>query len=170
MARKNDSQPVEAEVTVEDQQAGTSLEGFTDWRSITNVNDYLALIGGQENLVLAHEELGDGFGEIDKADLVGKRLVFVDWSFHVSDKYTRNSEPTEWVRVRGITVEGNRKFWFSDGSEGICRQLRDLTNRTQKREALYCHDGLSRSDYTYTDANGDTSPATTFYVSEGAPI
>lgn len=139
-----------------------------DFRNISSMADYVAAIGGEQAVTLAHEELGDGFTEIEKDDLVGVRCIFTDWTFRFSDKYTREGEPTEWVRVRGIDQNG-RKFWFADGSTGIYAQLRKLTNRTGKREALYVHDGLVRSDYTYTDEKGNSSPASTFYVSEGAP-
>lgn len=163
MARKADDTESVDTVT------GELVEAI-DFRQIGSMAEYVEAIGGQDKVTLAHEELGDGFAEVEKDRLVGIRCIFVDWTFHVSDKFTRNGEATEWVRVRGIDQEG-RKFWFADGGTGVYDQLRKLTNRTGKREALYVHDGLVRSDYTYTDpTTGDTSPASTFYVSEGAPV
>lgn len=162
MARKTD----DGTETV-DQTTG-EIVGSIDFRTIGTMAEYVAAIGGQDKVALAHEELGDGFAEIEKDRLVSVRCIFVDWTFHTSDTFTRNGEASEWVRVRGIDADG-RKFWFADGSAGVCSQLRQLTDRTGKREALYVHDGLVRSDYTYTDEKGDTSPASTFYISEGAP-
>jgi hypothetical protein len=164
MARKSgDAEHVE----VVNETTGEIVEAI-DFRNIASMADYVAAIGGQDAVILAHEELGDGFAEVEKDALVSVRCILVDWTFHVSDKFTRNGQPTEWVRVRGIDQNG-RKFWFADGGAGVYAQLRKLTDRTGKREALYVHDGLVRSDYTYTDEKGDTSPATTYYISEGAP-
>lgn len=133
---------------------------------ITSFEDALALLTetyGAESVVLASEVLGDGFALLDSKDkhkLVGEMFVIVNWSFHIG-------ENGEYVIARIVTAN-NRKLVLTDGSTGICKQLSTYSANTGKYAAMVVKQGLRRSDYTFTNEQGEEKSATTYYLDVSA--
>lgn len=113
------------------------------------------------------DNIGDGFGLFDKDSLINKKCLFLDWTFSRPEK---EAFGTPYVTIRGVTADGER-FRFSDGSQGICRELIQLTDRrvkkgnTKPNAGLILNKGLSRSDYRTTLQSGEEIDATTYHIS-----
>lgn len=141
-----------------------------DLRSIHTIEDALNLFERNSVTVAnAKEEIGDGFAYTDDKDaLIGRPLLLVKWDSSNSSSYTdENGEPLDNVQVWAITeINGTvHKLRFVDFSTGICRQLKELTERTGRTMGLAVPRGLRRSDFEYTDPiTGRTSPASTYYL------
>lgn len=148
-----------------------------DWtneqlRNLQSWEDAAAFINAEFGSALdASAELGDGFTLYDsKRDLCGIPLVFLNWEFRESDKYTKvvNGEIMNGTyasaRVMAAMPQGIRKLIINDGSTGIHDQLRELTQRTNRQGGLVAKHGLRASDYDYVDEKGNKSEATTYYI------
>lgn len=128
--------------------------------SISSFDDALTLLRetyGENAVVVASEVMGDGFAMLtDKNRLIGMAFLVVTWNFTVGDH-------GEFVAARIVTAD-NKKYILTDGSTGICAQLSDFTAKHNRQHGMVVEKGLRRSDYTYTDAEGKESPATTYYL------
>lgn len=113
---------------------------FTDQGGLSTIDDYVKLD--------------------DKEALIGKPFIIMQWWFSEGDigEYATMKIITRDA-VRGVEGDERRKFTVTDGSTGICAQLREITNRTGKHGGLQCREGLRVSTYTYMGA-----PAATFYL------
>ena len=119
------------------------------------------------------EDYGNGFKVCkDKNSLVGVPFAVIEWRFNDGDYKDESGNPTQYVAAY-IMTKNNDKMVLVDGGSGICAQLRRVsdvriasgkTNNIMR--GLLVSDGLTRSDYTFTDAKGIEQPATTFYLSE----
>ena len=107
----------------------------------------------------------------DKNQLVGRAFLAVQWKFHQSKEYVGS----EYVSVYVITqdsLNGETHFVVNDGSTGICRQLRELTDhrtetghKTPYSGALI-KGGLKLSEYDRTDEKGTIiGKGKTYYLS-----
>lgn len=112
---------------------------------------------------------------VDKAELVGKPMLIVQWRFIAGDF-------GGFTVVHAIVRLGNGTDWFvmfTDGSTGICEQLNELTNARlaalakdgadasklpRPQNGALVRGGLVASNYEYTDADGKQHPATTYYL------
>lgn len=131
-------------------------------RAIQSVDDAAALIQellNGEPILNAADELGNGFELVeDKSSLVKTWILLINWRFSAGDY------DDEFVNVQAITRDG-RKVVFNDGSVGIRKQLRELTDRTGRTAGMVVPRGLRASTYDYTDSRtGKTSQATTYYL------
>lgn len=105
---------------------------------------------------------GTGFQVADKNTLIGTPMVFLEWRYNSGDFGV-------FVSIAAVTEDG-RKIIINDGSSGICKQLQLVTDeRVAKKHPTPCaglivRNGLTRSDYTYTDDKGHEIPAETFYL------
>lgn len=116
---------------------------------------------GEENVKVASEEIGDGFKLLENKDqLCGVQFLIVNWDFHQGDH-------GEFVSCKVITQD-NLKYIVNDGSSGIRDQLMAYTAKQNIKAGLFCKKGLRRSDYKYTDENGQEKPATTYYLDTSA--
>jgi len=107
----------------------------------------------------------------DKAKLIGKKFLAVQWKFHESKEYVGS----EYVSVYVITsdsIDGKFHFIVNDGSTGICQQLRNLTDtRTDKghptpSSGALVKNGLKLSEYDRVDAKGTViGKGKTYYLS-----
>lgn len=114
---------------------------------------------------VASDELGDGFAILDdKAKLVGVPSLFISWNFNIGDYGEFVSAMVVARNESGAPL----KVILNDGSTGIYKQLSDYTAKTSKMGGLFARQGLRRSDYTYTDKDGKTAPATTYYIDQTA--
>lgn len=131
---------------------------------ITSFEDALNLVTaelGQENVVSADQEIGDGFKLLENKDnLSGVEMLLVSWDFHMGDH-------GEFVSVKVVTKSGD-KYILNDGSSGIRDQLMQFTAKKNQKGGLFCRKGLRRSDYKYTDESGEEKPATTYYLDTSA--
>lgn len=121
---------------------------------------------GAEEIVSADEELGNGFAILptdQKHRLCGVPLFFLTWSFH-------EGEQGEFVSIMVVarSQQGTEKWVVNDGSTGICKQLRQYTEKTNKKGGLLVKHGLVRSDYEYEAPDGSKKPATTYYLDTSA--
>jgi len=107
----------------------------------------------------------------DKNQLVGRAFLAVQWKFHQSKEYVGS----EYVSVYVITqdsLNGETHFVINDGSTGICRQLRELTDhrtetghKTPYSGALI-KGGLKLSEYERVDEKGTIiGKGKTYYLS-----
>lgn len=128
--------------------------------ALTSFDDALKLAAelvGEENILRADQEIGDGFGILKNKDsLIETPLIFISWDFNVGDQ-------GEYVSVKVMTKEG-RKFILNDGSTGIYAQLVAYTAKKKVCGGLLVGKGLRRSDYTFTNEKGEETPATTYYI------
>lgn len=93
------------------------------------------------------EEMGSGFQLLqDKAALVGKKLLFLKWSFTPGDFGV-------FCSAAVITADGG-KFIVNDGSTGICTQLRELSIKTGRFGGSVAQRGLRESSYATCQACG----------------
>lgn len=113
---------------------------------------------------IASKVLGDGFVVLstdDKASLVGKKMVLIDWRF--------NKGMGMFVSVRAMVQMAPgapiRRVIINDGSTGIMKTILTYTEKNAgKRKALLVEKGLRLSEYTYTDDKGNERPARTYYL------
>lgn len=129
-----------------------------DLIDIKSFDDALALLG-PENFVNVGEVLGDGFETLDKKDKL------VDVPFIVIKTKEVDGDWGGTFSVIHLVTESNKKYVLLDGSTGIHKQLGELRERFGGDvPPLVCKHGLRRSDYEYTDEQGQTKPATTYYL------
>lgn len=112
-------------------------------------------------------DYGTGFAIVkDKNVLIGVDFLILDWRFTDSSKYEG-----DFVSATLVTKDG-RKLILNDGSTGIRDQLKLVTAERIKKghphpqSGIMVQNGLTRSDYDYTDEKGKTTKASTFYLSE----
>lgn len=119
----------------------------------------------------AAEELADEWPEIDKARLVNVECLFITWAI---SNPLNESFKTPYMTIRGIT-RGGRRFRFSDGGAGICKQLITFTEKRIKEgvavpnSGLHLQQGLKSSKYKTLDGEGKTIDVETFYIDNEPP-
>lgn len=141
-----------------------------DLRDVKSLDDAFALMdsfGGMESF----SDYGTGFEVLDRNDkdrLVKNPFAILEWRFTKSREY--NSDFVSML----IVTENGEKFIVNDGSTGICKQLRAITDerirvgRPYPQQGLAVKNGLRRSDYTTTlNVNGVEKEieASTYYLS-----
>lgn len=141
--------------------------GFSvdELRGIQSFADVEALFQAHNITVVdAAEEIGDGFALVDNKDLFLKRqMMILSWNFAQGDHKKDDGSPTEFVAVRFVVQEPNGsvgKYVITDGGVGICKQLRDYTDRTGVTGGLMVGKGLRKSEYSNEHADN----ATTYYL------
>lgn len=100
-------------------------------------------------VVNAHEDknLGTGFrltDDDDKYRLIGVPLLLLDWRFNDGDF------GKEFVSIHAIQQNEDgtaTKLVINDGGTGICRDLRNYTDKTGRKGGLFLRKGLRFSDY-----------------------
>lgn len=100
-------------------------------------------------VVVAHDDplLGSGFKiatEDDKIRLMGVQLLLLDWRFNPGE-YGK-----EFVSIHAVTGSSTGKAdkWIlNDGGTGICRDLREYSDKTNRYGGLYLEKGLRISRY-----------------------
>lgn len=123
-------------------------------RNIDTMDAAIAALGG--DVVAVFSESGEWDVVADKGTLVKVPFVGLRWRFTEGDMGS-------FVSLEIVTEDG-RRLVVNDGSTGIYRQLRTLTDETGRMQGITCRKGLRRSDYTYADEKGLERPATTFYL------
>lgn len=126
-----------------------------EMKTFADAIDALSAVGVATRKISAY---GDGFSVADKAQMVGKPFVIIQHRFVDGDM-------GQFV-VLHVMTEGDEKCIIVDGSTGILRQVHALEDQGVDLRALFVENGLTRSDYTYTDSVGEPRPATTYYLAD----
>lgn len=157
------------EVT-EDMRDAANEKRFDDslLRALDSVEAVEAFLAANDIAVESLDDYGSGFAVLDNKDsLIGKRFIVIGWQFRQSKQYGN-----PFVVAFCMTDDGDR-FIVVDGSTGINKQLREITDdrisrgRPNAQQGLAVPRGLKRSDYTTeVTVNGKTSEieATTYYL------
>ena len=139
-----------------------------DLASVTDFDSVLALFKDMGITPESMSDYGTGFEVVkDKSTLVGVPFMILEWRFNKSD----HADDKPFVSAAAVTRDG-RKIVINDGGSGICDQLimvtglRKMSDHPQPQAGLMVQQGLTRSDYEYTDEKGKTAKATTYYLSE----
>lgn len=122
------------------------------------------------NIATGSELLGNEFHVSEKESLVGVPLTVLEFNFRESEDYQTTLDDgsivnSEYAIVRCVRMDNLEMVVFADGGVGIYKQLKDFSQRTGQMGGIFCKDGLTQSDYKYTDpVTGEISKATTFYL------
>lgn len=158
MARNTRKDETESEL-----QIAQRLWDDQSLRSLDSFSDALATVG--PNVLDSADEIGSGFSVLeDKDKLLKQTFLILEWRFNPG-KYTNDTgELTDFVSATVIT-KANDRFILNDGSTGIAKQLRDLSDRTGQYGGLLCRNGLRVSrDYDVELPDGSTTKGTTYYL------
>lgn len=156
----------EAGIPDNDSLISISSHAFTDeqLREIGSMEDALAIIGGESELVNAAEFIGDGYaalGKDEKQRLCGVAFLIMKWAMVPGEK----SDTGKPFSVLWVLTKSREKLRFTDGSTGVHDQLCEIFDRNEGRVTpMYVPGGLRLSEYDYTDDDGKTSRARTFYL------
>jgi len=149
---------------------GQTVLTDTELNAVTSIEDAIRALGVTDPSGLSWEASPWTLLN-DKNQLVGRAFLAVQWKFHQSKEYVGS----EFVSVYVITqdsLNGETHFVINDGSTGICRQLRELTDfrldsnaKTPYGGALI-KGGLKLSEYERTDEKGTViGKGKTYYLS-----
>lgn len=128
-------------------------------RNATSLADYIALTEEQHGQIVdAGTEIGDGFTLTeDLSPFKGVPVVLMEWAF-------RDGNFGEYVSIRFVAQHpqlGLFRGIYNDGSTGICKQLREYTDRTGKAGGLASKSGFRVSEYDHPEHG----PSKTWYLS-----
>lgn len=150
---------------------------ISEMHAIRSMEDAIRVFqqtSGQE-VIDARDEIGDGFDYLDNKDLlVGKPLFFLKWETRYSESFKdRDGRPlpgiTAWIVVE--KAGGIAKVRITDFSTGVCRQLWDFSDRTDRFGGLRAPRGLRKSEFPYKDpSSNETSMAKTYYIDESPDL
>ncbi len=147
----------------------TDLERMISKDQFANINSFEAALALAEEVygeLIMSDTMGDGFRLLDnKMELVGKPFIILDTSLTESEKFKRNGKPGMFTTMKVVTQD-DRKYVVVDGGAGICNQIQEWRAKTNRRGGFFARHGLNVSEYTYTDGDGNESPAQTFYLDE----
>lgn len=134
--------------------------------SVTSFDDALALMQEAYGVVTRSDEFGDGFNVLeDKMKLVGVPFAIIDSSLHESKEIMRDGKPAIFSVLR-VMDKDSRKWVITDGSTGICEQIKEWRAKTGRRGGFVAMKGLRVSQYDYQDEKGNVTKASTFYLDE----
>lgn len=160
-------------VTAEEVESGQAMvvhDAFDrdDYANISSMSDAFGLAKAEfGNVILAHEDknLGTGFrvaDEDDKYRLMKVPLFLLDWRFNSGDF------AEDYVSIHAIQEmeDGSLTKWIiNDGGTGICKDLREYTNKTGRKGGVMLRRGLRVSEYdTILDGPDAGKPAPRDYV------
>lgn len=132
-----------------------------NWGSIDNISDARQALMDVGVPVMSSANLfGDGAELIkDKSLLVGSPFLVIDWRFITDEKTKR-----EYVSVLIISPAG-QKGRFNDGSTGVYKQLKEVTEQYGGPIGIDCKNGLRASEYDVENEAGGKEAAVTYYLS-----
>lgn len=88
------------------------------------------------------------------------KLLDVEFLIERFDFVLKKDGNINYVNVKGITRQGNKRFAFNDGGTGVMRSLIDFEKRTGRNGNIHCPMGLRVSQYEAPDG----SDAETYYL------
>lgn len=145
--------------------------------NLKSFDDVLTLFRDSGLVIESSADYGAGFTELpdrDKGRLVGVPFVIVEYRFGTSDEHFDADGNGRPYVVCLVMTRHQEKYRFTDGGTGIFSQLvrirdgrvSDGMNPANVYRGIMVPNGLTRSDYKYINDKGETSSATTFYLSE----
>lgn len=177
--QRNSEQSTVESSTVEDAELVHS-ETYTDAElaALTSFEEAAELAAKVHGVVTADTVIGDGFslikGDDAKRRYVGRPVMLMSWKFVPGDF------GDEFVVAHCVAPTDNggmAKFIITDGSTGIAKELRQLTDQTGRTGGLLVHSGFRESAYPFCTecnkaVNNDhsaetghkTAPKSTFYL------
>jgi hypothetical protein len=142
---------VDAMVKAEESNAvALSVFNREELADIESFDDAMKLAVKQfGNVILAHEDknLGSGFrltSDEDKYKLIGVPLILLDWRFNPGEFGDDFGSIT--AVAQGEDGKSN-KLIINDGGTGICKDLKEYTQKTNRMGGLLCRRGLRVSEY-----------------------
>ena len=124
--------------------------------SLASMDDAIALLTGAGMEIRDVKDLiGDGFSLSEKSALVNVPFLIFD------SKIVTDGDHGDFSVTRVVTSDG-RKLVLTDGGTGIFRQIQQMHGRGIFGGVI-CKEGLTVSEYTYTDEKGKDTPAKTYY-------
>jgi hypothetical protein len=105
----------------------------------------------------------------DKETLLGVPFIITQVKWGESKKFRNAEGPNRFV-ILYVVTEGDEKWTLTDGSTGIAQQVEDMVAErvelgiTPTDQMFYVKNGLTVSNYEYTDDKGNVSDAHTFYL------
>lgn len=113
-----------------------------DLRSLSSFDDAMRLFQDAGIPVAdAAEAIGDGFEMLEDKDILVKQpFIMIQWAF------TPGDFGEEYLIARVMTADG-KKFVVTDGSTGLCRQVREFEQEYGAQRGLVCKRGLRKSEY-----------------------
>lgn len=106
----------------------------------------------------------------NKDALIGVPFIIMEAKFSESKKYKNADGVGNRFVILYVVTEQDEKWTVTDGSTGIAADIeRLITEREEKglmpsNQAILVKNGLTRSDYEYTDEKGNVSDASTYYL------
>lgn len=155
--------------------AAPTLFGDAQLAAIGSFEDAARLLSDNNVAAEFASDYGTGFKVVDKATLIDKPFLILEWRFNAGDF------GSDFVSVAAVT-KSNDKVIFNDGSTGVRKQLETVTaQRLAKGHAhpqagLLCENGLTKTSYYFNSKTGETSsapqtgdgwgPASTYYIAD----
>lgn len=138
----------------------------SDLKALSTFTDAYRLLGTLGvDVHDANVEVGTGFKLTKNKDmLLGIPFIMVEWDFYDGDFVNPDSDANEFVAITLVTEDGG-KYIITDGSTGLCQELRDYTDRHEgRRQGLLCKDGLRVSRYDHNVPGSKEGPDATYYI------
>ena len=109
---------------------------------------------------------GSPWHVVDKEEMIGKRCIIMGYRVNAGGDFGT------FVSLMAVT-EGEvkdtagrycNKVVINDGSTGIAAQWQQMVDAGLAKVPMLLPNGLRKSEYTYTDPNGEQRPAKTYYI------
>jgi hypothetical protein len=106
----------------------------------------------------------------DKDHLLAVPFIIMEAKFSESKKYKNADGVGNRFVILYVVTEADEKWTVTDGSTGIAAQVEALIAEREEKgimpsnQAILVKNGLTRSDYEYTDEKGNVSNASTYYL------
>lgn len=106
----------------------------------------------------------------DKMKLIGVPFIITQAKFSESKKFKGSDGIGNSFVILYIVTDADEKFTITDGSTGIAAQVsaeilrRNTEGIVPANQMIFVKNGLTVSEYEYTDDKGNVSDARTFYL------
>lgn len=106
----------------------------------------------------------------NKDELIGVPFIITQVKWGESKKFRGADGTGNRFTILYVVTEGDTKHTITDGSTGIASQVEEMVADRKARgivpedQMFFVKNGLTRSDYDYTDDHGNVSEASTYYL------
>lgn len=144
------TQEEKAEVVIKPADSISAVDTMT----AEEYQEWLALEG------IALEEFDGG----SEWELVGDKDTLLNRAFIIARLRFTDNEKGKFVSVCAYAAPDGKKIVFNDGGTGIYQQLLAFVKKHNRTTGIRCSNGLRVSRYDYTDDEGVTRDAATYYI------